>query len=768
LTWKTKLILFGIILITGLIYLKTSSFSFVSWDDDENIKSNTHLVLKSENIKYHYENSRYKAVAIWSFMFDNYLFGNKLGGFHIHNVLLHLINILLVFLLMLRIAKKETIAIIVAGLFALHPAFVEAVTWTSGRKDLLFVLFSLLSVLAYRKYLMKQQNILWLLLVMVLVYAASLAKIQAYTLPLLFIGFDWFNGRRLSFQLVIEKLMLLAMIADKWPVFLILSTVIFILFLYKKYSYVNGIKINRNTVFLFWYLFSFLFLIILAGIFKSFYPGKFKIIISVVAICFLVFLSVKNKKTSIAHLGRMNNIWYNIMFLLPLLLIALIIFRDRIFYWIGNLGFYYWGNQVGEAFSFPERFILAANALAIYFLRLFLFYPQNPMISYPQHLDNGSLPVNLYITAVITIIFIVGVIFLIYKYLRKNKIILFGSMWFVACICIVLHFIPIQGRVIAADRYTYPSYIGLFMIIGALADFYMERYTKRSIIIILCVVTGIMIYKTDSGVKIWKSSKTLWSSAIKADPKNHYALSALSMAYFSEGSNIEAALMYADKAIILKSDHQYYNNRGKIKYFMNDFDGALDDFNKAISLDSNSFAAYNNRGAVYQQNGGFQEALKDYTKALEMKPDYTNALDNKKKVIRLMAIDSIVLYGTNIFPVDTAEAVLLIKNQSKIFINTKQYGKAIEYLSKGIKLMPENVDFYDRLAITYHIKKDYDSTLITYNRGLNIFPDNPMLLFGRGMLHINMGDTTNACLDLQRSSGLGNAKASEMAKRFCN
>ena len=215
---KASLII--IILITGLVYLKTASFGFVNWDDDENIRTNVrYKELNYDNMKYHFQHSRYKALAIWSFMADGRLFGGKVTGFHLHNVLLHIVNILLVFFLVRKLGQKDIIALITAGLFALHPVFVEPVAWVTGRKDLLFVLFSLLAIMCYLRYLEKKFKLLWLLAVIVLVYVASLAKIQAATIPLILLALDWFYKRKISLELILEKLLLFVLIFDKWTIF---------------------------------------------------------------------------------------------------------------------------------------------------------------------------------------------------------------------------------------------------------------------------------------------------------------------------------------------------------------------------------------------------------------------------------------------------------------------------------------------------------------------------------------------------------------------
>jgi hypothetical protein len=86
---------------------------------------------------------------------DRELFDRNPRGFHLTNLLLHLLNALLVFALATRCLRQKGTpatafaALFAAALFSLHPLRVESVAWITQRRDLLGATFSLLSVLAY-------------------------------------------------------------------------------------------------------------------------------------------------------------------------------------------------------------------------------------------------------------------------------------------------------------------------------------------------------------------------------------------------------------------------------------------------------------------------------------------------------------------------------------------------------------------------------------------------------------------------------------------
>jgi tetratricopeptide (TPR) repeat protein len=85
-------------------------------------------------------------------MLDVELFGLRAGWHHLVNLLFHLANTVLLFLLLDRMTGAQWRSAFVAALFALHPLHVESVAWIAERKDVLSTLFLLLTLLSYQRY----------------------------------------------------------------------------------------------------------------------------------------------------------------------------------------------------------------------------------------------------------------------------------------------------------------------------------------------------------------------------------------------------------------------------------------------------------------------------------------------------------------------------------------------------------------------------------------------------------------------------------------
>lgn len=767
-------------LVAGLVYMKTASFGFVNWDDDENIRTNIrYKELSYDNMKYHFQHSRYKAIAIWSFMADAKIFGKNAGGYHIHNILLHVINILLVFILIKRITQKDTIALITAGLFALHPAFVEPVAWVTGRKDMLFVLFSLLSILSYLQYLKNNRKIkiLWLFAIIILVYLASLAKIQAVTLPVIMLFFDWYYKRKITAEMVLEKLLLFFMIFDKWNIFYMMIFFFTSIILYRyicqtlsNKSFLHG-KLPRV---IFWYLviITFFISVFFLRIFDDYKINVvWVMVISLSIYAILCFYAIRNRTRLMKKFSGLEHKFQIIIIIIPAIFFLFeMFFKVAIKPGFSNLtNFQLWSIHPGSEnyYSFWERMILAPNALLYYIFHYFLISPQDPMAPYPELSIGGALPSSMMTTGIIVYIVFIVVAFLLIKYFKKNRVVILGCLWFLASISVVLHFIPIEGRVLAADRYAYPSYIGLFMIFGVAVDFFSTKFKKIYLTGGILVVLLILCTKTFIDLDTWKNSKALWERALRVNPQNHYAMYSLSLPCFTEEKNPEKALKYLDQAITLKEDFQYFNNRGRIRYAVGNTDGALQDINKSIELDSNSYAAYNNRGAIKQQLMDFKSALVDYNKAIALNSRFDDAINNRRKVVHLIFLDSLLNNNLSIPLEMQGDVAGYIEKASQIYINKKDFEKASFYLSKGISLFPDDVSFHEKLAVMYQLNKEQGKAMEAYNRGLFYLPLDPTLLLGRGILFLELGDTVKACDDFTVSATKGNPDAGNLSMQLC-
>src|SRR3989338_3217676 len=110
-----------------------------------------------------------------------------------------------------------------------------------------------------------------------------------------------------------------------------------------------------------------------------------------------------------------------------------------------------------------------------------------------------------------------------------------------------------------------------------------------------------------------------YTSAIALDP-NYAAAYNNRGAVYAKNSLIKALL---DKNKNPRIADVYKNNADE------DYDRAIEDYNKAIALDPNYALAYARRGSAYDNKGQYDRAIEDYNKAIALDPNYAAAYNNR-------------------------------------------------------------------------------------------------------------------------------------------
>lgn len=125
----------------------------------------------------------YRPVRNLSYILDFAVWGANPFGFHLTNVLIHAANTLLVLFLVRRLTVGSITAVLAALVFAVHPIQTDAVTYISGRRDVLFTLFYLAAFHSYLTYRTGKSRISFALF-LVLWALGLMSKEMAVTLPL--------------------------------------------------------------------------------------------------------------------------------------------------------------------------------------------------------------------------------------------------------------------------------------------------------------------------------------------------------------------------------------------------------------------------------------------------------------------------------------------------------------------------------------------------------------------------------------------------------
>jgi tetratricopeptide (TPR) repeat protein len=198
------LICLFLVIATLAVYWQLRNYEFVGFDDDvfiiQNSKVQNGLTLESIRWALSYDNMTYWHPLTWlSYMLDIQLYGMNPGGHHMTNVLLHIVNAILLFVVFNKMSGALWRSAVVAALFALHPLNVESVAWVVERKNVLSTLFWMLTLLTYNYYAERPKIYRYVLTLGVFVLGL-MAKPMLVTLPFVLLLLDFWPLKRFHLQ----------------------------------------------------------------------------------------------------------------------------------------------------------------------------------------------------------------------------------------------------------------------------------------------------------------------------------------------------------------------------------------------------------------------------------------------------------------------------------------------------------------------------------------------------------------------------------------
>ncbi len=188
---------------TFTLYSPTLGHPFIfNYDDSSYVIDNPHVQagLTWETLTWSIrstEVSNWHPLTWLSHALDCQLFGLNPAGHHFTNALLHALNVVLLYLLLVRATGAVGRSLLVAALFAAHPFNVESVAWVAERKNTLSTFFFLLTLGAYGWYALRPGIKRYLAMTALFVLALA-SKPMVVTLPCVLLLLDFWPLRRIQ------------------------------------------------------------------------------------------------------------------------------------------------------------------------------------------------------------------------------------------------------------------------------------------------------------------------------------------------------------------------------------------------------------------------------------------------------------------------------------------------------------------------------------------------------------------------------------------
>jgi len=368
--------------------------------------------------------------------------------------------------------------------------------------------------------------------------------------------------------------------------------------------------------------------------------------------------------------------------------------------------------------SFIERLSIVAYSFSSYIFKAVVPIQLSAVYPYPAGIGS-TLPFIYYFS----VLFAGIVLFMVWFSKRWGKEVIFGFLFFIITIIMVMQFIPV-GMVTMADRYTYIPYIGIFFILGKLYErisTHLNPQHNKYVLIIILIFFIVFSAVAYQGVKKWESDETLFSDVIEKYPN-------CTIAYLNRGAFYNAyyaKYVYADDKALSDS---YFRKA------VSDFENVL----KCEPIEKIKWRAYYNLGCTLGDLGDYEGSVKNFDKSIALNPDhyayqmrgahflnyYANKVhinDSSKRKFYIQK--SISDFESSLkLTTDPNYKIQLYKNIAIAFIQMGDYAGAIRNYDKIIEIDGNNTDAYVKRSDARYQLKDYQGALDDCNKAIELNP----------------------------------------------
>ena len=177
-------------------------------------------------------------------------------------------------------------------------------------------------------------------------------------------------------------------------------------------------------------------------------------------------------------------------------------------------------------------------------------------------------------------------------------------------------------------------------------------------------------------------------------------------------------------------DPTYFFERGVDYAEKKQYDNAIDDFTKAISLTPDDAQAYVKRGEAAASKGDYDRAIADFTKAAALDPRQSTAV---QAIVR------------------NPEYAAGYDAHGIAYYRSEDYDHAISDFNQAIKLDPNNAAYYSHRGLAYNANEDYDHAISDYNQAIKLDPNNATYYDNRGLAYYGNEDIEHATSDYNQA-----------------
>jgi tetratricopeptide (TPR) repeat protein len=377
------------------------------------------------------------------------------------------------------------------------------------------------------------------------------------------------------------------------------------------------------------------------------------------------------------------------------------------------------GSLRFDEFSPPEHVLLAGYAFVMYWVKLLALHRLSPFYPYPIAADGSHVGGIYWALPVVAVALVVGPPVVAYRWDRPRfRVAVFAVGLFTLALALVLEIVPV-GSAIMADRYTYLSSVGAFLLMAACVDELRTWPRVRPAVLTLVAAYSVALavgaYRR---TWVWTNSETLWSDAIAKFPFRieeakggavHVLERGAAIAYQYRGDHyrdqgdvdraardwevlVKAGIYHGAPYINLANVHAERGERALAEQRVDEAQAelarAVELYMLALVRGADRFEAYLDSAVTYARMGRHEQALEDFQHALAARPSAVELwTDVATEALQLRRYDAAIDAASRAIGADAGNAnAFLVRGTAELRVDRP--GDAIGDLRRAVELAP--------------------------------------------------------------------------------
>jgi tetratricopeptide (TPR) repeat protein len=420
-------------------------------------------------------------------------------------------------------------------------------------------------------------------------------------------------------------------------------------------------------------------------------------------------------------------------------------------------------SSISSFVALPSLKFRIGNALISYVKYIEkMFWPGRLSVFYPHPGENVSV-----LYAVISAAVLLAVTILVIRFAKNHRYLVTGWFWYLGTLVPVIGIIQV-GNHAMADRYTYITLTGLFIIIAWHLPQLLSKWTHRKIALGLSMVLALTTLGmcAHRQVSFWNNSFTLFSHALEVTQNNYIAYYNLGFAYSNLGRWQDAIDAYKQAIRIKPNYTEAHTSLGFAYGNLGRGIESIEAYKQAIKIKPGFAEAHYNLGLAYGKLGSYQKQIEAYKQAVRIKPDYADAFYNLG-----LAYDKL---GSRQEAMEAYKQAIKIKPD---YIEARNnlgvaYGKlgrwqdAIDVYKQAIRIHPDDAEAHSNLGVAYGNLDRYQEAIDAYKQALKIKPDLVEAHYNLGYTYLAMSDKNSALAEYNILKSLNSELANNLFKEI--